>query len=90
MGGFTKIAYLLRAAPSTVRFLIHAIFNTWNYSYMNAFSIISLIEPVRYHGMRAAETGHALHVLKTVLYAKLMLNMSLHDPPLKHTPLHSR
>ena len=35
---------------------------------MNAFSIISLIEPLRYHGMRAAETGHALHVLKTGLY----------------------
>ena len=35
---------------------------------MNAFSIISLIEPLRYQGMRAAETGHALYVLKTGLY----------------------
>ena len=49
-------------------------FNTWYYQYMIAVGIISLIEPLRYHGMRAAETGHALHVLKTGLYFHMFHN----------------
>ena len=35
---------------------------------MAAFTIIFLMELLKYHQMRAAETGHALHVLKTALY----------------------
>ena len=40
---------------------------------MNAFSIIFLIEPFMYYKILTAQTGHALHVLKTVvshLYAR--------------------
>ena len=35
---------------------------------MNAFSIIFLIEPFMYYKILTAQTGHALHVLKTLLY----------------------
>ena len=35
---------------------------------MNAFSVCFLGEPLIYYNIWAAETGHALHVLKTLLY----------------------
>ena len=38
---------------------------------MTVFTINFLIEPLRYHKIRAAETGHAAHVLKTALYNNL-------------------
>ena len=35
---------------------------------MNAFSNSFLIEPLIYHKILTAQTGHALHVFKTALY----------------------
>ena len=35
---------------------------------MNAFSNIFFIEPLIYHKILTAQTGHALHALKTALY----------------------
>ena len=40
---------------------------------MNAFRIVFLIEPLIYYNMQATEAGHALHVLKTLLYYKALL-----------------
>ena len=40
---------------------------------MTALLIIFLIEPVIYHEMLAAETGHAKHVLKTALYGYILM-----------------
>ena len=34
---------------------------------MSALSVIVLIEPIRYYGMLAAETGHAAYVLNISL-----------------------
>ena len=45
-------------------------FNTLIVQYMNAASVGFLLEPLIHYNMRASETGHALHVLKTLLYSK--------------------
>ena len=52
---------------------------------MNAFSIVFLIEPFIYYNMQAAETGHALHVLKTLLYSASTVHAISHQTDALYT-----
>ena len=39
---------------------------------MNAVGVFFFIEPLIYYKIRVAETGHARHVLKTLLYTQII------------------